>query len=290
METKSRQVKKVLWLILLANMLVAGLKIVLGMLINSTSMTADGFHSVTDGTSNIIGLIGVHLAAKPVDEDHPYGHRKFETLAGLFIAGMLFFIAVKIILDGIQRFLNPAVPEITTESLIVLVLTLIINIFVSRYERGQGEKLRSDILISDAAHTRSDVFVSMGVLVSLVGIRLGLPVIIDPIASLVVSVFVLHAAYEIFRGACDILADRAAVDTTYIETIVRSFPQIKDAHKIRSRGRTDDLHIDFHVMIDPSLSVEEAHQLIHNIEDRVRAEMGKHTQVIIHIEPYYENQ
>jgi cation diffusion facilitator family transporter len=98
-----KKVRQVLWLILFANLAVAVLKIVVGTFVHSASMTADGFHSLTDGSSNIVGIIGIRLASKPVDEDHPYGHRKFETLAGLFIAGMLFFIGGKIIVEAINR-------------------------------------------------------------------------------------------------------------------------------------------------------------------------------------------
>ncbi|MBE3102204.1 MAG: cation diffusion facilitator family transporter, partial [Firmicutes bacterium] len=107
------KVRQVLWIILFANLAVAALKIIIGIIIKSSSMTADGFHSLTDGSSNIVGLVGIRLASKPIDEDHPYGHKKFETLAGLFIAGMLFFIGGKIILDAINRFTHPVIPNIS---------------------------------------------------------------------------------------------------------------------------------------------------------------------------------
>ena len=110
-----RQVKRVLWTILAANLTVAVAKIVMGSLINSTSLTADGFHSLTDGSANIIGLIGIHFASQPVDQDHPYGHGKFEMFAGLFIAGMLFVMAGKIIIEAIGRFIKPVMPEVTLE-------------------------------------------------------------------------------------------------------------------------------------------------------------------------------
>ena len=123
-------------------------------------MTADGFHSLTDGTSNIIGIIGIGFALKPRDEDHPYGHKKFETLAGLGIAMMLFFVSIDIIKGAFAKFFNPVTPNVTVESIIALVVTLIINIFVSTYENKKGKELNSDILIADSMHTRSDIFVS----------------------------------------------------------------------------------------------------------------------------------
>lgn len=280
------KVRWVLWTILFANLGVAVLKIVIGSLIKSASMTADGFHSLTDGSSNIVGLIGIKFASKPVDEDHPYGHSKFETLAGLFIAGMLFFIGIKIIVDAISRFIHPVTPEISLESLVVLVATLCINIFVSIFEFKQGKKLGSHILISDSMHTRSDIYVSAGVLFTLICVKLGLPAIIDPIASLIVSGFIGYAAYEIFKSTSDILVDKAVIDTGKVKDIAMTFEQVKDTHKIRSRGSENDLYIDMHIMTEPGMSVEESHTLIHNIERKIKEQINQNIQVIIHIEPF----
>ena len=111
-----KKVQQILFIILLANLLVATLKLIVGSIIKSASMTADGFHSLSDGSSNIVGLIGIHFASQPEDEQHPYGHNKYETLAGLFISFMLFFVGGKVILDVIQRFKVPIIPEIPSSS------------------------------------------------------------------------------------------------------------------------------------------------------------------------------
>lgn len=265
---------------------VAVLKIIIGTIIKSASMTADGFHSMTDGTSNIVGLIGIQLASKQVDEDHPYGHRKFETLAGLFIAGMLLFIGGKIIMDTINRVMNPVIPNIKLISLIVLLVTLWINIFVSVYEYNKGRELRSSILISDSMHTRCDIYVSSGVLVTLICIKIGLPPIIDSIASLIISGFIIHAAYEIFKDNSNVLVDKAVVNTEKIKTIALGFEQVKDTYNIRSRGSENDVHIDMNIMTEPDMSVEESHKLIHSIEDKIREELNENVHVIAHIEPF----
>lgn len=283
-----RKIKQVLWIILFANFLVAVLKIVIGSIIKSASMTADGFHSLTDGTSNIIGLIGIDLASKPEDEEHPYGHKKFENLASLFIAGMLLFIGGRIIYSAVTRFINPVVPNITLESLITLLATLGINIFVSTYEYNQGKKLKSSILMSDSLHTRSDIFVSIGVIITLVCIKLGLPPVIDPIASLIVSGFILHAAYEIFKSTSDVLVDSAVIDTNRIREISMEFNQVKGVHKIRSRGCENDIYIDMHLLTVPEMSVEQSHELIHDIEKRIQSEIDENIQIIAHVEPFYD--
>ena len=288
MDNNYKKVKQVLWLILFANFGVALLKIIVGTIINSASMTADGFHSVSDGTSNIVGLIGIGLASKPKDKEHPYGHNKFEVICSLFIGAMLLFLGYKIISDAILSFKNPVIPDISIESLIALVITLITNVFVYNYEHKAGEKLNSYILISDSLHTKSDIFVSIGVLATLIGIKLGLPSIIDSIASLVVAGFILHASYEIFKSTIDVLVDKAILDDKEILEAIKDFKEIKCCHDIRSRGSENNIHVDMHILVDPNMTIEDGHKLSHDIEDKIRKITNESTQVIVHIEPYYE--
>lgn len=285
-DNKFREIKKVLWVILFANLFVAILKILIGSKIQSSSMTADGFHSLTDGTSNVIGIIGIGFALKPKDEDHPYGHKKFETLAGLGIAMMLFFVSINIIKEAFSKFLHPNVPNVTVESIIALVITLIINIFVSTYENRKGKALNSDILIADSMHTRSDIFVSIGVLATLIGLKVGLPAILDPIVSLVVALLIIKAGYEIFKDTSSILVDKYVIDNDAIQKIITSFSEVKNIHRIRSRGREDDMFLDLHVMVDESTTVKDAHELVHKIEEKIKKEISENAEVIIHIEPY----
>lgn len=285
-----KRVRNVLLIILFANMLVAVLKISIGSLIKSTSITADGFHSLSDGTSNIIGLIGIWYASKPVDIDHPYGHRKFETLASLFIGGMLCVVGINVAIKAFERFFNSVTPIITLESGIILVATLVINIFVSRLEYKKGKQLNSQILISDSLHTRSDIYVSIGVLATLVCIRFGLPSIIDSVASMVIAIFIFHAAYEILKETCSILVDKAVVDAEEIKEIVTEFSEVKNVHQIRSRGSQNELYVDLHIMIEPNMNIQESHALMHNIENKIKKDLCKNTQVFIHLEPYYSSK
>lgn len=282
------KIKRVLWIIMAANVVAAIVKILVGAIIKSASMTADGFHSITDGSSNIVGLIAISFASKPVDKEHPYGHRKFETLAGLVIAGMLAFIGGKVIVDAASRFFHPVAPSVSLESLVVLLLTLVLNVFVSKYEYREGKKLGSQILICDSMHTRSDIYISAGVLATLAGVKLGLPAIIDPIASVVVSGFILHAAWEIFSTTSGILLDRAVIDTEKVREIVLGFDQVRDVHKIRSRGSEYDLYIDIHIMTDPSMSVEDSHSLTHDMEQRMKDVLKTKVELTVHIEPFKE--
>lgn len=285
--TNLKRVRNVLLIILVANVFVAVLKIFIGSLIKSASLSADGFHSLSDGSSNVVGLIGIWYAARPVDEDHPYGHRKFETLAGIFIGAMLTFVGMNVLIGAFQRFFDPKILAITLESILALIVTLGVNIFVSIFEFKEGKRLNSTILVSDSLHTRSDIYVSLGVLITLLSIHFGLPSIIDPIASIVVALFIFNAAFEIFKENSEVLLDKAVVDAERIREIVLRFPQVKDIHEIRSRGRMDEVYIDLHIMVEPNNTIEESHSLMHNIENEMRKEICENTQVIMHIEPYY---
>ena len=284
-----KKVKKVLWTILVYNFIVSFTKIIIGISIKSASMTADGFHSFSDGASNIVGIIGVSMASKPKDKKHPYGHKKFEIMASMFIGGMLLMMAFKIILDAISRFTNPVIPLITNESLLALIGTLIMNIFVCIYEYNIGNKLNSHILVSDSIHTRSDILVSIGVLFSLICVKFGLSPLIDSIASLVVAGVILLSSYEIFKSTTSILVDSAIIDDKDIENIIKSIDTVRGVHNIRSRGSENDIHIDMHILVDPNTSVEDSHKLAHDIEIKIKEELNENAQVIVHIEPYYEN-
>jgi len=280
------QVKFVLWLILFANFAVALAKIVVGLMIKSASVMADGFHSLTDGSSNIIGLIGIGLASKPVDEDHPYGHQKYETLTSLFIVGMLLFLGIQIVSNAIQKFANPTPIQLEPISFIVMIITLLINLFVAGYEKKRGVALNSTILVSDSMHTRSDIFVTIGVISALVGMKLGLTLWIDPITSLVVAGFIFKAGYEIFRMTSTILLDSAVVTEEEVRKVIKMNPLVKGVHHVRSRGTMESMFIDMHVLADPSMTLLEVHQLTHDLEQQLREHFHNNVQVITHMEPF----
>lgn len=285
MQTKTIKVRRILKIILAANLLVALIKLVVGWQINSNSLMADGFHSLGDGASNVVGLVGLYFASRPEDEDHPYGHKKIESLAGMFIGGMLLTVGFKVLSGGIMGLIHPSPPSVTTASLLALLFTLAVNVVVSTTEYRQGQKLKSQILISDSLHTRSDIFVSLGILATLIGLKLGLPPIIDALASIVVSGFIFHAAYEIFAETTKVLLDAAVVEKEVIKELVMEFEDIHDVHRIRSRGREDDMYIDLHVKVPAAMPVQECHQLITRVSERICTVVGAQTEVIIHIEP-----
>lgn len=284
--SRFKEIKKVLWIILFANLLVALAKIFLGIFIKSASVLSDGFHSLSDASSNVVGIIGTGLAAKPKDDDHPYGHHKFETLTSLLIVAMLFYIALKLIYSSILKFANPVSPEISQLTFIIMVSTLLVNILVANYEQKKGQELKSMILTADSAHTRSDVFISLGVIATLAALKLGAPVIIDPIASILVSLLVLHAAWRIYKEASGVLLDSAMVDESLVRELVMAQAGVLGVHKIRSRGSMDIIHIDMHVEANPQMSLKAAHDLADQIEDCLRNEFETLLDLTVHMEPW----
>lgn len=280
-----RRIKRILLAVLALNWLVALAKIAYGLSSRCSSMAADGMHSLSDGTSNILGLIGITLASRPTDADHPYGHKKYETLFSLGIAGLLVVISFNLVKESIERFLNPLVPRVDALSFLVMLATLALNILVMRYEYKKGVELKSDFLVSDSLHTRSDIFTSLSVIVALVVIKLGYPVL-DPIVAFIIALFIAKAAFGIMKRSSEVLCDQiAGVDTQKIADIVLGIKGVRACHKIRTRGRPDDVHIDLHVQVNPDMHVDNAHKISYSIEEEIRNKIPGVTDVVVHMEP-----
>lgn len=286
-ETKEHYgaIKKVLLWVLVLNWLVAFAKISYGILTRASSITADGFHSLSDGASNIIGFIGIWLASRPRDEDHPYGHKKYETLFSLCISAMLFFVSFNLIKEGLRRFYNPVVPHIDAMSFVVMIVTLFVNLLVMKYEYKRGKDLGSDILVADSMHTRADIFTSISVIVALVFIRSGYTVF-DPMVTIMISLFIAYSAFEIIRESSKVLCDTVAItDVKKVEKVVLGVNGVHACHKIRTRGRQDDINIDLHVQVSPQMHVENAHKISYDIEEAIKKSIPGVTDVVVHIEP-----
>ncbi len=276
--------RKVLIYTLVLNWLVAAAKLTYGILTRSASMTADGFHSFADGTNNIAGLVGFYIAGRPVDRTHPYGHEKYETLTALGIGALLLIVAFDILKDAVQRFRNPVVPDINLGSFLVMFITVGVNIFVMRYEHSEGKKLKSDFLVTDAYHTRSDILVSCSVIATLFAVRFGMPVL-DTVVAGLIALFIGYSGIEVLLQTSKVLSDAAMIEPERLLKVISQFKDVDSCHKIRSRGREDSICVDLHVHVRPSMRADESHKLSHQIESRLKEEFPGVREVIIHIEP-----
>ncbi len=287
---RAAEIRRVLWVVLALNLAVALGKLFWGLAIGSVSMQADGFHSVFDGTSNIVGLVGMGLAARPADSDHPYGHGKYETYASTVIGAMLLLASWKIGSEAVARLLGGGEPpRVDIGSFVVMGSTLAVNIFVSWYEARKGRELKSDILIADASHTGSDILVSVGVLVGLGLVKMGL-YLADPIIALLVAVAILWTAWGVFRRSHEIFSDSARIGVGEVEKIALSVEGVKGCHAIRTRGLSSQVHVDLHIQVDPSLTVAKGHSIAEEAERRICDSIEGVVDVIVHLEPHDEYQ
>jgi cation diffusion facilitator family transporter len=282
--SRHQAVSTVLVRILFLNLAVAAAKIAFGYSTGALSIVSDGFHSLTDSTSNVMGLVGLRAARKPPDVDHPYGHRKFETLAAAGIIVFLVLVIVEVVRTASARLFGGEPPRVSGMSFVVMLVTLAVNVLVVRYESAKGRELESELLLADAMHTKSDVYTSCGVLVSLAGVWLGYPML-DPIGALVIAGFIGRAGLEIARATSPILADRAAIDEDAVRRVVMSVPDVLGCHQIRSRGSSDHTFLDLHVWFPSQTSLIEAHRLSHVVKDRLMQRYPQIADAVIHIEP-----
>lgn len=279
-----RAVSRVLLRVLVLNLAVALAKIALGLATGAVSVLSDGYHSLTDGASNIVALVGVRIAAQPPDKEHPYGHRKFETMASVGILLFLLLVLVQVVWAAIERVLSPASPEVNAISFAVMAGTFVVNVAVVIYERSAGHRLSSEVLLADAHHTQSDLFTSLTVIGALVGVTLGVP-ILDPLAAIVVAGFIGHACWEIFQDTTRILADEIVIAADDIHDVVCEVPNVLGCHHIRSRGSADHVFLDLHIWMDAGMRLDEAHEISHVVKDRIMARFPQIKDAVIHIEP-----
>lgn len=282
---RMRSIRRVLWIILLLNLGVAAAKYAWGTLSGSASMQADGIHSVFDSAGNVVGLVGISLAARPADAGHPYGHAKFETYASLVIGVLLLLAAFEV---GSSAAAKLAAGSYTAEvgpmSFVVMAGTLAVNLGVTVYERRFAKRLRSEVLAADANHTLSDALVSVGVIAGLAAVALGFPMA-DPIMALVVTAAILATAYDVFKHALATLSDRARIPEDELRAAALAVSGVRDAHRIRTRGTEGEVYADLHVLVDPSMTVADAHRLADEVETGVKERFANVIEVLVHIEP-----
>lgn len=281
---RAHAVGRVLLRVLLLNLAVAAAKLAFGYATGAVSIVSDGFHSLTDTASNVMGLIGMRASRKPPDEDHPYGHRKFETLAAAGIFVFLLLVVIEVVQGAIRHLRGGEPPTVTIHSFGVMVATLAINLAVVRYESGEGHRLGSELLLADAVHTRSDVLTSCTVIASLIAVWLGFPAF-DAIGALVVAIFIARTGYQIGLETSGILADRVVINEDEIRRVVLSVPDVVGCHHIRTRGSFDYTFLDLHVWLPALMPLDEAHRLSHVVKDRLMERFPQIADAIIHIEP-----
>jgi cation diffusion facilitator family transporter len=283
-ELTGAAVRRVLGLTLLLNVLVSAAKIVVGKLSGSLSMVADGYHSLTDGLNNVVGLVVAGFAYKPPDAGHPYGHRKFETAATAFIGLALLGVAYHLVEQAFASVAATARPVVGALNWIVMGATLVVNMFVAWYERREGQRLGSPYLVADSAHTRSDIYVTLGVVASFAGARAGLPWA-DGVVAAGIAVFIAFLGVQVLIGSFNTLTDRAVLASEGLAAIVMAVPGVRACRDIRTRGGLGAVYVDLVVHVDGDMSLSAAHDVADRIEAVLQHAHPEIVDVVVHLEP-----
>jgi cation diffusion facilitator family transporter len=286
MTDRAAAVRRVLSGLLVANLAVVAAKAVIGVASSSLAVLGDALHSGVDAFNNVLGIVVISVAAKAPDEDHPYGHGKFETLGALLIVGFMSITCFELVRDAVGRLLasRPS-PLLSDVQLAALLGTLAVNVMVAWYEQKRGRELGSDLLLADAAHTRADVFITIGVLIGMLFARRGWWWI-DPALALLIALFIVRIAYRIFQRAVPVLVDATAIPTRTIQSLAESVAGVRGAYGIRSRGGDAGSvrYAEVTIAVDGDANVSAAHAIADQVEARLKRDLNL-AEVTVHVEP-----
>jgi cation diffusion facilitator family transporter len=285
------QVRRVLIITLLLNLVVLSLKGVVGLITGSLSLQADALHSITDSGNNILGIVANRLVLPYPDREHPYGHHKYEAIGALGISAFLGIACFEILQGAVTRIGQGAEPiSIDLAELCLLLVVLAVNLFVTAYEDKMGKKLGSAILLADAKHTLSDVWVTVVVLVGLVGVWLGnrfhLPQLLwlDVVFAMPVAILVFFSGWQVLKANLPLLVDEMAIAPETIYQIVMGVPGVINCHDIASRGMVGkQVFIEMHLIVE-AIEVKSAHQITEAVEEALNRRFQP-VRILIHVEP-----
>jgi cation diffusion facilitator family transporter len=247
-------------------------------------MVADGYHSLMDGSNNVVGLVVTTFAYAPPDAGHPYGHRKFETAATLVIGMALLGLAYSVFEQSLGQTARTHLPTIGALNWVVMGVTLVVNLFVAAYEARQGRKLGSAYLTADAAHTRSDIYVTLGVMASFAGAKAGVPWV-DSVVAIGIAAFISILAVRIMVGSFHTLTDRAVIPGETLSHVVMGVPGVQNCREVRTRGGPGAVYVDMIVHVDGGISLRAAHEIADQIEEAVQSKHPEVVDVVVHLEP-----
>ena len=291
--SREKSIFRVTWIGSIVNFLLLVFKFIAGILGHSSALIADAVHSLSDFVTDIIVIVFVRISGKPEDEDHKYGHGKYETLATAVIGLVLFGAGIGLLVDGaikVTEVLKGAVlPQPSMIALIAAAISITAKEILYRYTVREGRKLDSQAVIANAWHHRSDAFSSIGTFIGIGGaICLGEKWrILDPIAAIAVSAFIIKASAELIKPCIDELLERSLPAETEkrILEIIGSFPEISSPHHLRTRRIGNHIAIEVHIRMEGQTTLQEAHAIATDVENRLKEEFGAETHIGIHMEP-----
>lgn len=268
------------------NMLLAIVKIVIGKIGYSQALVADGVHSFSDLISDALVFIAARASVQHPDKEHPYGHRRIETIATILVAFILFGVSVSICEEAISQFIHAVFQRPTFFVIVVAIISIVANEWLFHYSKKQGEKIQSGLLINNAWHKRSDVWVSMIVLISVVGSLIGLHWL-DAVGAIIIALIIMKIAVKMAWQAVQELIDRGVDENTLnaITAIINSVPGVRSIHQLRTRLHGHFIFVDLHIIVDPFISVSEGHHIGEEVHLKLIKNIKNLNDVTVHIDP-----
>ena len=292
MSETTRTAMRVSWITMGINILLSAGKLAAGILGRSGAMVSDAVHSASDVFSTIIVMIGMRAAGKAADREHPYGHERLESVAAILLAGALLATGLMIGLEGVRSLQRPPeeLPVPGLEALIAAAISIAVKEGMFHYTRAAARQVNSDALMADAWHHRSDALSSIGALIGIGGARMGLPVL-DPIASLVICLMIMKAAYDIFRSAVDKMVDHAAGEET--ENAIREEtlrnPGVAHIDKLMTREFGSRIYVEMEISVDGEMPLRQAHGIAEQVHNRIEKAFPRVKHIMIHVNPTGEH-
>jgi cation diffusion facilitator family transporter len=272
---------------IIVNIALSILKILAGVFGKSSALIADGMHSFSDILSTVVVMLGLKLSEKPADESHPYGHERIEPALTKILAVILLVTALMIFYCGLTTIIggNYQIPGNIT--IIAALISIFTKEWMYKYTKKGAEQIESSALLADAWHHRSDAFSSVGTLIGVVGAKLGYP-ILDPIASIVISLFIAKMAFEIYFKALNQLLDRAADSKTIeeIKKIILSVDGVLEIDVLKTRIHSNKIYVDVEISVDKDLSLIEAHNISENVHSQIESKLKRVKHCMVHVNPY----
>jgi len=274
---------------ILVNILLAGFKLVAGIVGHSAAMVADGVHSITDLISTVVVLIGIKMAGQKPDKDHPYGHERFECVATLILSALIASVGIGIGWIGLQRVVAGHYEDIAIPTVLALIAA-VVSIGVKEglfwYVRWKAKKIDSSALMADAWHSRADGLSSIGSLIGIAGARMGFP-ILDSIAAMVICLFILKTAFSISKDAIGRMTDRACDDETVaqIQESILKQDSVRGIDKLKTRLVGNRIYVDVEISVDANATLKEAHDIAHQVHDAIEGGFPKVKHCMVHVNP-----
>ena len=272
---------------ILINILLSAFKLFAGIIGQSAAMISDGVHSIADLISTVIVIVGIKIAGQKPDKQHPYGHERFESVATLLLAGLVFAVGLGIGWAGLQRiFSGDDIPIPSILALIAAIVSIAVKEGVYWYVRRVAKKIDSSALMADAWHSRADGLSSIGSFIGILGAMMGFP-IMDSIAAIIICVFIFKTAFSIAKDAVDKITDSACDDETVAEMrrIITEDESVDGIDQLKTRLFGNRIYVDVDICLMPSMTLEEAHKIAERVHNKIEEHFPKVKHCMVHVNP-----